>query len=177
MKAAMILAAIFAAVPVSAAIPSRSFPAYDADLGRRLAQAAADGNAGEFMGKCYAYVARHMDAAGVLGFDNWVEMGIQPDYSDDAADFFVWAAANQEKMRAQMRLAIIPTPASKHEVPLGSILVYDRGWCGFSQRSGHIEVLTAPDWACSDGCENLDQNCFADPQIREHVHVIIPVKN
>lgn len=180
MKAAIILSVLLAAAPAAAVMPQRqSGPAaaYDAEMGRRLAQAAADGNAGEFMGKCYVYVARHLDAAGILGFDNWVDMGIQPDYSDHAADFFVWAAANQEKMRARMHLAVMPTPASKHDVPLGSILVYDRGWCGFSSRSGHIEVLTAPDWACSDGCENLDQECFSDPETREHVHVIIPVKD
>ncbi len=80
-------------------------------------------------------------------------------------------------MRREMRLAVMPTPQSKDEVPLGSILVYDRGWCGFSEASGHIEVLTAPDRACSDGCEGLDNSCFSDPAVRGHVHVIIPVKN
>ncbi len=161
-----------------AASPARpSGPVYDAALARRLAQAAADGNAGGFSGKCYAYVAWHMHYAGILDFNGWVDMGIQPGYSDDAADFFVWADQNREKMRSEMRLAIVPTPASKDEVPVGSILVYDRGWCGFSEASGHIEVLTSPDWACSDGCESLDNNCFADASVREHVHVIIPVKN
>ena len=53
----------------------------------------------------------------------------------------------------------------------------DGCFCGFSPKSGHIEVLTGPDKACSDGCEGLDRNCFADLAIREHVHVIIPVKN
>ena len=47
-----------------------------------------------------------------------------------------------------------------------------------SFRSGAlILVLTAPDRACSDGCEGLDNSCFSDPAVREHVHVIIPVKN
>ena len=162
---------------LSSAAAKPAGPVYDAELARRLAQAAADGNAGAFGGKCYAYVAWHMHHAGILDFNGWVDMGIQPGYSDDAADFFVWADQNREKMRSEMRLAIVPTPASKEEVPVGSILVYDRGWCGFSESSGHIEVLTAPDWACSDGCESLDNNCFADASIREHVHVIIPVKN
>lgn len=150
---------------------------YDAELGKKLAAAAEAGNIGAFKGKCYAFVARHMDAAGILGFNDWAAMGIEPDFSDHAADFAVWAAANQEKMRREMKLAILPTPENKEEVPLGSILVYDRGFCDFSPKSGHIEVLTGPDKACSDGCEGLDQKCFADPAIREHVHVIIPVKS
>ena len=149
---------------------------YDPEMGKKLAAAAAAGNIGAFKGKCYTYVARHMDAAGILGFNDWVAMGIQPGYSADAADFAVWAAANQEKMRREMKLAILPTPENKEEVPLGSILVYDRGYCDFSSDSGHIEVLTAQDKACSDGCEGLDQKCFADPDIRAHVHVIVPVK-
>lgn len=82
-----------------------------------------------------------------------------------------------EMLFRSARWRLLLNPASKEEVPVGSILVYDRGWCGFSESSGHIEVLTAPDWACSDGCESLDNNCFADASIREHVHVIIPVKN
>ncbi len=150
---------------------------YDSEMGARLAEAAEKGKLGKFKGKCYEYVAWHMDAAGILGFYKWVDMGIQPDYSDHAADFAVWAAKNEEKMRSQMKLAILPTPENKDEVPLGSILVYDRGACDFSSKSGHIEVLTAPDRACSDGCESLDQKCFADPSIREHVHVYIPVKD
>ena len=150
---------------------------YDPAAGKKLAAAAEAGNIGAFKGKCYAFVAHHMDAAGILGFNDWAAMGIEPDFSDHAADFAVWAAANQEKMRREMKLAILPTPENKEEVPLGSILVYDRGFCDFSPKSGHIEVLTGPDKACSDGCEGLDQKCFADPEIRAHVHVIIPVIN
>lgn len=173
------------AVPVSSPAPfTEEAPAkiagieesYDPVMGGKLAEAAEAGNAGAFSGKCYAYVAHHMDVAGILDFNDWAAMGIEPDFSDHAADFAVWAAANQEKMRREMKLAILPTPENKEEVPLGSILVYDRGFCDFSAKSGHIEVLTAPDKACSDGCEALDQKCFADPAIREHVHVIIPVK-
>ena len=120
---------------------------YDPEMGRRLAAAAEKGKLGVFKGKCYEYVAWHMDAAGILGFYDWVAMGIQPDYSDHAADFAVWAVRNEEKMRGRMKLAILPTPENKDAVPLGSILVYDRGACGFSSKSGHIEVLTAPDRA------------------------------
>lgn len=175
-------AAVPAAVPaaVKEEAPAKTAgvrESYDPELGKKLAAAAEAGNIGVFKGKCYAFVAHHMDTAGILGFNDWAAMGIEPDFSDHAADFAVWAAANQEKMRREMKLAILPTPENKEEVPLGSILVYDRGFCDFSPKSGHIEVLTAPDKACSDGCEGLDQKCFGDPAIREHVHMIIPVKD
>jgi len=170
-------AAVAAAKPAVHAKSAGALDAYDQELGRRLAAAAEAGNLGAFKGKCYTYVAWHMDAAGILGFYDWKAMGIEPQYSLDAADFIVWARQNEEKMRREMRLAVIPTPYNKLDVPIGSILVYDRGWCDFNADSGHIEILTAQDRACSDGCESLDQNCFSDPEIRKHVHVIIPVRN
>jgi len=163
-------------VPVAAPSKVGVMENYDPAVGGSLAAVAEKRNSGAWKGKCYNYVAWAMHYAGILDFNSWVAMGIEPGYSADAADFAVWAGKNEEKMRRELKLAILPTPENKDEVPLGSILVYDRGWCGFSSASGHIEVLTGPNKACSDNCEGLDQNCFADPSIREHVHVYIPVK-
>lgn len=146
---------------------------YDSAMGYKLAAAAAAGNLGAFHGKCYEYVSYHMEAAGVIRPEQWNELGIGPDY---AADFAEWAAANPETMRRELKLARIPTPADKMAVPVGSIIVYERGACGFSRKAGHIEVVTRPDWACSDGCESLDQACFGDPSVSARIHVIIPVK-
>lgn len=146
---------------------------YDADMGGKLAAAAAAGNLGAFYGKCYEYVSYHMEAAGVIRAEQWDQLGIGPDY---AADFGAWAAANPELMRRELKLVKIPTPSDKLDIPVGGIIVYERGACGFSRKAGHIEVVTKPDWACSDGCESLDQACFADPAVRERMHVIVPVK-
>jgi hypothetical protein len=146
---------------------------YDAAMGARLAAAAAKGNLGAFYGKCYEYVSYHMEAAGVIRAAQWDQLRIGPDY---AADFADWAVANPAVMRRELKLVKIPTPSDKMAIPVGSIIVYERGACGFSKRAGHIEVVTRPDQACSDGCESLDQACFANPAVSARIHVIIPVK-
>jgi hypothetical protein len=145
---------------------------YNSETGARLAAAAASGNLGAFYGRCYEYVSKHMEAAGVIRPEQWDELGIGPNY---AADFADWAVANPEPMRRELKLVKIPTPEDKLAIPVGSIIVYERGVCGFSSRAGHIEVVTRPDWACSDGCESLDQGCFSDPSVRSGIHVMVPV--
>lgn len=152
-------------------------PVYDPEKGSALAAAARKGNIGAFTKKCYEYVAYHMEDAGVITRQGWIDLGIEPEYAARASDFARWSAQNAELMRESLKLVRIPTPESKHDVPLGSILVYEKGACGFSSSSGHIEILVEPDWACSDGCESLDQSCFSDPSERERMHVLIPVKN
>ena len=146
---------------------------YDAGTGARLARAAETGNLGYFKHSCYEYVAYHMQNAGVIRPEQWDQLKIGP---DRAVDFAVWAVSNPETMRKELKLARIPTPSDKAEIPVGSIIVYGKGACGFSSTSGHIEVLVRPDWACSDGCESLDQSCFSDADMREQIYVITPVK-
>ncbi|MDD2805867.1 MAG: hypothetical protein PHV33_09950 [Elusimicrobiales bacterium] len=146
---------------------------YDAAAGARLGAAAAKGNLGAFYGRCYEYVSYHMEAAGVIRPEQWDQLRIGPDY---AADFAEWAVANPEVMRRELKLVKIPTPSDKMAIPVGSIIVYERGACGFSRKAGHIEVVTKADWACSDGCESLDQACFEDPAVSARIHVIVPVK-
>jgi len=146
---------------------------YDAAMGARLGAAAARGNLGAFRGRCYEYVSYHMEAAGVIRPAQWDQLRIGPDY---AADFADWAVANPAVMRRELKLVKIPTPSDKLEIPVGSIIVYERGACGFSGKAGHIEVITRPDWACSDGCQSLEQACFSSPAVRGRIHVMIPVK-
>ncbi|OGR79344.1 MAG: hypothetical protein A2X32_10445 [Elusimicrobia bacterium GWC2_64_44] len=146
---------------------------YDAAAGAALGAAAAKGNLGAFYGKCYEYVSYHMEAAGVIRPEQWEQLKIGPDFAYEFAD---WAVANPEAMRRELKLVKLPTPADKLAVPVGAIIVYERGACGFSKRAGHIEVVTKADWACSDGCESLDQACFEDPSVSARIHVLIPVK-
>lgn len=145
---------------------------YNAQTGAKLAAAASSGNLGAFYGRCYEYVSYHMEAAGVIRPEQWDQLGIGPMH---AADFAEWAVGNPGVMRSELKLVKMPTPEDRLAIPLGAIIVYERGVCGFSSRAGHIEVVTRPDWACSDGCENLDQGCFSDPAERAGIHVIIPV--
>lgn len=146
---------------------------YDVSAGTKLAAAAARGNLGAFRGRCYEYVSYHMEAAGVIRAAQWDQLRIGPDY---AADFADWALANPAVMRRELKLVKISTPSDKLAIPVGSIIVYERGVCGFSKRAGHIEVVTRADWACSDGCQSLEQACFSSPAVRGRIHVMIPVK-
>ncbi|OGR44544.1 MAG: hypothetical protein A2X35_00330 [Elusimicrobia bacterium GWA2_61_42] len=161
------------AVPGIPARTGLAAPEFDPERAALLAQAAAAGNLGYFDRKCYEYVSYHMEKAGVIRPEQWAQLKIGPDH---AADFAEWAGLNKELMLSELKLYRIPTPEDKMAVPVGSILVYERGVCDFSAKSGHIEVVTQPNWACSDGCENLDQACFADPETRKGIYVIVPVK-
>lgn len=165
------------AMPAPEFVPHKSVTSfidyqYNAQTGGKLAAAASSGNLGAFYGKCYEYVSYHMEAAGVIRPEQWDQLGIGPMH---AADFADWAVNNPGVMRRELKLVKLPTPEDRLAIPLGAIIVYERGVCGFSSRSGHIEVVTRPDWACSDGCESLDQGCFSDPSVRAGIHVMIPV--
>lgn len=153
---------------------ARSLPGdYDAQKAALLASAALNNNLGYFAGRCYEFVANHMERAGVIRPSQWDELGIGPDH---AADFAAWANANPAAMRAGLSLEKMETPEKVADLPLGGIVVYERGACGFSKRSGHIEVVVAENQLCSDGCESFEAACLEDPAVRSRIHVYVPVK-
>lgn len=145
---------------------------YDAEKAHRLAGIADANNAGAFGGRCYQYVAGFMEAAGVIRSEQWDELGISP---FSAADFAYWANGNPDLL-SQIKLEKFETPAAASAIPVGSIVVYDRGACGFSGKHGHIEVAVAENYLCSDGCESFDQACLDDTDTRAQINVYIPVK-
>lgn len=107
-----------------------------------------------FTSQCYAYVADTLERQGVLSRSDWSALGIGTAH---AADFATWANANPQTLRSELRLKRIYPRLN--EVPVGSILVWNRGACGFSGASGHIEIVVAPGQACSDGCQGIDTSC------------------
>jgi len=153
-------------------VPHGPLARYDSEKAHRLAQIAGSNNAGGFGGRCYQYVAAFMEAAGVIRPEQWDELGISP---FSAADFAYWANGNPELL-SQIRLEKFETPATVAEIPVGSIVVYDRGACGFSSKHGHIEVTVSENYLCSDGCESFDQGCLDDADTRSQINVYIPVK-
>ena len=161
--------------PLPVKVNEASWPEdYDPIMGGKLAKAAAKGSLGYFSHRCYEYVTYHMEKAGVIKPAQWGQLGIG---TARAVNFAQWAEKNPQTMRKELKLARIPTPSDIGEIPVGSIIVYGRGICGFSPTSGHIEVLVKHDWACSDGCETLTQSCFKNAAEREYIYVIMPVKN
>ena len=146
---------------------------YDAEKASLLARTARANNLGYFAGRCYEFVANHMENAGVIRPAQWDALGIGPDH---AADFAEWANANPAALRAGLSLQKMETPEQVSGLPLGGIVVYERGACGFSRRSGHIEVVVGENELCSDGCESFEAACLQDPAVRARIHVYVPVK-
>jgi hypothetical protein len=145
---------------------------YDEATALRLARNAKYHSIGAFTGWCYSYVADAMEMTGLIRRDQWYSLGIGV---NAAADFAAWANRNPATLRSQLRLAKIETPAKASDLPMGAIVVYNRGVCGFSGRSGHIEVKAAPNLLCSDGCQPAYQECFGSAGARAGISVYVPV--
>jgi hypothetical protein len=114
-----------------------------------------------------------MEWSGIIKPWQWSWLGIGP---WSAADFATWANANPAAMRKHISMARIKTPEKISDLPVGGIVVYQRGACGFSSRHGHIEVVVSPGRLCSDGCQPAYQECFGNPGIRSRISVYVPVK-
>lgn len=148
-------------------------PDYDEAVALKLARNAKSHSIGSFTGWCYSYVADAMEMTGIIRRDQWYSLGIGV---NAAADFSAWANRNPGTLRRELSLAKMETPSKASDLPLGAIVVYDRGTCGFSARSGHIEVKVAQNLLCSDGCQGAYQECFGSPGTRAGINVYIPVK-
>ena len=66
-------------------------------------------------------------------------------------------------------------------LPIGSIIVYGRGQCGFSAAHGHIEIVVSsnPPKACSDGCMSVTPNrlkCITKNSPKGYVNVYVPAR-
>lgn len=145
---------------------------FDAAKAAELADIARRNNAGRFFGRCYEFVANFMEWSGIIKPWQWSWLGIGP---WSAADFATWANAHPAAMRKHISMARIQTPEKTADLPVGGVVVYQRGACGFSSRHGHIEVVVSPNRLCSDGCQPAYQACFSDPGIRSRISVYVPV--
>lgn len=146
---------------------------YDFEKAALLARTALRNNINWFSGRCYEFVANFMEWSSIIKPWQWYSLGIGP---VSAADFSSWANANPATMRKQLSLARMETPARISDLPIGGIVVYQRGACGFSSRHGHIEVVVAPNKLCSDGCQSFEASCLSNPSVRSRISVYVPVK-
>lgn len=80
-----------------------------------------------------------------------------------AHNFFIWAQENPRTLCDLLGLEAVK-PFEKLVYQPGMILAYGRGSCGFSNRYGHIEVVTNAfkQEVCSDHCSPLKQDCAPD---------------
>jgi len=156
-------------VQLSGALPRR----YNTATAERLATLAHRYNAGAFQEQCYAYASWYLQLAGIVTSSRWTSMGIP---TKSAADFAAWAARNPHDLDEELALRRVPTPAAAGEIPVGSLVVFERGLCGYSRRHGHIGIVTDPGRLCADGCERFRPGCLKTRKDRSKVHVFVPVR-
>lgn len=119
---------------------------YDAIRGAALASAARSGVGGAG-GKCYRFVKKHLEAAGIP-----ITKRLPAQYAGSAYQFASWARSNPRELEA---LGLKKVAADFNDLPRGAILVWRPGQCGYHMTHGHIEVVTAKDTACSDFCGRI----------------------
>jgi hypothetical protein len=103
-----------------------------------------------FTGYCYAAVKNALDDVLPKGWRSQV----------GAASAYQFAnSLNQNpKLFDKLKLRKIdPNTLPDQRLPVGAIIVYGRGMCGFNAEHGHIEIVVSsdPPKACSDGCEGI----------------------
>lgn len=136
------------------------FPAdLDVNVGKQLAQEASRINIGRFTGRCYEYAGIAIENVGLMpkGASAWKSAGVPV---DSAADFIQVEKSSVSDRFVRLR------PSSWACLPEGTIVVWDRGVCGFNATHGHIEVVVsrsptfpAETKLCSDGCQTLQTKC------------------
>ncbi len=127
---------------------------YDAALAKRLADEAYAGSIGYSMGRCYEYAWNAMKRAIGITETRANQLGIP---ATSAYQFGDWADANPSALYNDFGLRAIDSTAS--DAPVGSVVVWDRGQCGFSALHGHIEIVASPGYACSDFCGYMYDSC------------------
>lgn len=137
-----------------------NYPAdLDFDKGQQLAQESNRINIGAFTSRCYEYAGIAIENVGLMpkGAAAWKSAGV-PTVS--AADFVEVENSSQAGNFVRLR------PSSWGCLPEGTIVVWDRGVCGFNATHGHIEVVVSRNQSnpsqtrlCSDGCQTLQTTC------------------
>ena len=155
-------------------LKSESIFAYlDWDKAKTMAREVWD-NAKGFTGYCYAYVKDALDAVLPKGWRSQV--------GQSSAYQFASSLNRNPKLFDKLKLRKIdPNTIPDGIPPVGAIIVYGRGMCGFSPEHGHIEIVVAtqPPRACSDGCMNITASrlsCIKRYSSRNWVNVYVPVR-
>lgn len=129
-------------------------PVYDAALAKRLADEAYAGSVGYSMGRCYQYAWAAMTRAIGITEARANQLGIP---STSAYQFGDWADANPSALYDDFGLKKITS--SSANAPVGSVVVWEPGQCGFNGTHGHIEIVASPGYACSDFCGYMYNDC------------------
>ncbi|MCA9680757.1 MAG: CHAP domain-containing protein [Myxococcales bacterium] len=127
---------------------------YDAAAAKLLANEAYAGSVGYSMGRCYQYAWAAMTRAIGITESRANQLGIP---ATSAYQFGDWADAHPTALYQDFGLKAIDSTSA--DAPVGSVVVWDPGQCGFNYTHGHIEIVTSPGYACSDFCGYMYNDC------------------
>ena len=102
-------------------------------------------------GLCYRYVKDHIEQAGIP-----IRTYIPDAYELSAYKFAVWAKSDPAGLAAAH---FAPSSVGLDALPLGAVLVWRAGQCGYSAEHGHIEINIGGGRACSDFCGHIRRDC------------------
>ena len=124
---------------------------YDSKLGAKLASASREVDGDGSQGLCYRYVKDHIEQAGIP-----IRSIVPAAYEESAYAFAVWAKRDPAGLAAAH---FAPSSVGLDALPLGAILVWRAGQCGYSAEHGHIEINIGGGRACSDFCGHIKRDC------------------
>lgn len=124
---------------------------YDSKLGSKLASVSRSVDGEGSQGLCYHYVKDHIEEAGIP-----IRSYIPDAYELSAYKFAVWAKRDPAGLAAAH---FAPSSVGLDALPLGAILVWRAGQCGYSAEHGHIEINIGGGRACSDFCGHIRRDC------------------
>ena len=127
---------------------------YDVATAQALADQAFAGNLGYSIGACYEYVWNALKAVVGITEGRADQIGVPV---ASAYQFGDWADQNPGLLYSDFGLQAINSSAAN--APVGSVVVWDPGQCGFSSIHGHIEIVVSPGYACSDFCGYMYDTC------------------
>ena len=108
------------------------------------------------MGRCYEYVWYALKRVTGITESRATQIGVP---ATSAYQFGDWADQNPSALLNDFGLKKINSSAAN--APVGSVIVWDAGQCGFSAVHGHIEIVASPGYACSDFCGYMYNDCGA----------------
>jgi len=121
------------------------------NLGASLAQSALNGSQGYSAGRCYEFVWGALRR--VIGYK--IEDTSVPETS--AYQFGDWADRNPNDLARIFQLK--KSSVYPEKAPLGTVIVWNPGQCGYNGTHGHIEIAVGGGRACSDFCGYIKTTC------------------
>ncbi len=130
-------------------------PLNKADLGAgtKLAHVVKADEIG-FTGYCYSYVKSALQKAGIVNRDDIAKVNAHR--RAEQFNGFV------QKNPGLLKRKLLRLPEPSWPLPIGTVVVWSPGACGYDATAGHIEIVTRikPPQACSDGCGTFQTACL-----------------